>query len=59
MKKYVPVSRPALAQVWQPGLCSFDVAGWQEKLAVRCPGPVSAGCGVKKSRCGTVRSSKV
>lgn len=32
MKKYAPVSRPALAWVWQPGLGSFSVAGWQENL---------------------------
>lgn len=59
MKKYMPLSRHPLAWVWLSGLCAFSVAGWQEKLFVRCLGPVSAGCGVGKFRCGTARSSKL
>lgn len=59
MKKQATVSRPALAWVWKPGLCGFAVAGGQEKLDVRCPGPISDGCGVKTFRYGAVRTSKV
>lgn len=59
MKQYAPIYRSALARVWQPGLCSFYEAAWPEKSFVRCPGPVSAGCGVRKPRWSTVRSSNV
>lgn len=59
MKKYSPVCRSALAWVWQAGLGGFCVAGWPEKSFVRCPGPVSACCGVRKSGWGMTRSSRM